>query len=105
MISDSVKLAKINARAARELKAMELAKAVITNPAVELILAAYIVIQMRKHGLFSGLSGGVEEASLMAFIAGCVGLQQIAPLAPAIAQGAEGIGKAIPSLLSLAAMA
>jgi hypothetical protein len=102
MISDAVKVARIKASADKELKAMELAKALITNPAVELLLSAYILIQMRQHKLFSGVTGGVEEATLMALIAGCVGLQQVAPLAPSIAQGAEGLGKAIPGLLAIA---
>ena len=39
----------------------------------------------------------------MAMIAGTVGLQQIAPLAPSIAQGTEGLSKALPGILALAA--
>lgn len=103
MISDSVKIAKIKARADKDVAMMNMIRAIAGNPAIELLGSALVLIEMRKHKLFDGVSGSIEEAALMAMIAGAVGLQQVAPLAPSMAQGAEGIGKALPGILALTA--
>ena len=105
MQSEALKLAKFQSQAVLQAKAIDLGKTIVTNPAFELIMSAYILIQMRKHHVFEGFTGSLEEAALMTAIAGCVGLQQIAPLMPYIAQGAESLGKAIPGMLALGAAA
>jgi hypothetical protein len=105
MISDSVKIAKLKARAERDLAYTDLAKTVIDNPVFELLVGIMAITYLNKgdKSWYQSLTGidlkaGGEFAGLVAII----GLQQIAPLAPSIAQGAEGISKAIPGLLAIA---
>lgn len=100
MKSEAVKLAKIQAE-------KELIKELIRNPVVEL-LAGIIAISYLNKGSQSwlesvsgiDLAAGGEYAGLIAVI----GLQQIAPLAPAIAQGTTGLFKALPGMLALGAV-
>ena len=105
MISDAVKLAKIKARAEKDIATMALIKAVASNPVVELLTSAIVIIELPKNGFFPGTFCPAEEALLMAACTAAVGLQQVAPLAPYIAQGTEVLTKAIPGLLSIAAVA
>jgi hypothetical protein len=99
MKAESVRIAEIKANSdnLREL---------LHNPVVEL-LAGIVVISYLNKGSQSllekmtgiDLAAGGEFAGLIAVI----GLQQLAPLAPSIAQGTESIAKALPALLALGA--
>jgi hypothetical protein len=75
MKAEAIRVAEIKAQAdnLREL---------LHNPVVE-IVAAYVIIELLQRCLAA------------------VGMQQLAPLAPAIAQGTESIAKVIPGLLAL----
>lgn len=106
MISDTVKIAKIQRASIRESKALDLARELINNPVVELLAGIAAITYLNKGSqswLESAtgidLAAGGEYAGLIAVI----GLQQLAPLAPAIAAGG-GIGKLLPEVLSLGAM-
>jgi hypothetical protein len=105
VVSDEVRIARMRIRADNNHEMRELAKLALTNPVVELLISAYILIQMRRHGYFNGLTGAFEEAALMAMISGCVGFQQLAPQIPAIAAGGSDVlgalSKAAPGLLAL----
>ena len=108
MVSDAVKVARINARAIRQAKEMELAKAIITNPVLELIagIAAITYLNKGNRSWLESISGidlaaGGEYAGLVAVI----GLQQIAPLIAASAGTQSDLAKsilpALPALLAL----
>jgi len=104
MINDAVKVAKINARSMRESKQMDLIKSLATNPVVELLvgIAAITYLNKGSQSWLESISGidlaaGSEYAGLIAII----GLQQLAPLAPAIAQGSGGLAKMLPAVLAL----
>lgn len=100
-MNNDYKIAKLEKQA----QDMRLIVDLMKNPVVEL-LAGIIAISFLNKGDKSwvesltgiDLKAGGEYAGLVAII----GLQQLAPLAPYIAQGAEGIGKTLPGILSLA---
>lgn len=102
MISDSVKIAKINARAARDIKAMELLKVMATNPIVELVSLYLIVETLQRYPRNEPILGTISGLALEVAGTTAVGLQQIAPLMPAIAQGGSDIVKALPGLIAAA---
>lgn len=94
MISEAVRIAKIKAQA-------DTMKELLHNPVVE-IVAAYVIIELLQRypankPIIGSIAGTVAEAGCLA----AVGMQQIAPLAPSIAQGTESIAKVIPGLLAL----
>lgn len=104
MISDAVKVAKINAKAVREAKQLDLVKVLATNPVIELIagIAAITYLNKGSQSWLESISGidlaaGSEYAGLIAVI----GLQQIAPLIPSIVQAGGEVGKALPAVLAL----
>ena len=94
MKAEAIRVAEIKAQAdnLREL---------LHNPVVE-IVAAYVIIELLQRypsdrPIIGSVAGTVAEAGCLA----AVGMQQLAPLAPAIAQGTESIAKVIPGLLAL----
>lgn len=107
MINDNLKIARIYARAERAKNNAEILRLLMTNPVVEL-LAGIMAISYLNKGSQSwlesatgiDLAAGGEYAGLVAII----GLQQLAPLVPAIAAGAEGLSKSLPAMLALGAV-
>jgi hypothetical protein len=100
MKTEAVRLAEIksNADTFREL---------LRNPVVE-IIAAYVIIELLQRypankPIMGSVAGTIAEGGCLA----AVGLQQLAPLAPYIAQSTEGVmgmlGKVAPSLLPMLA--
>lgn len=94
MKSEAVRVAEIKAQA-------DTMREMLHNPVVE-IIAAYVIIEMLQRypsdrPIIGSVAGTVAEAGCLA----AVGMQQIAPLAPSIAQGTESIAKVIPGLLAL----
>ena len=102
MISDSVKIARINAQAQQNIANAKMLHDLLTNPVIESLLAALVIKEMEKAGLFSGFTGGLEAGALMIAVEGLIAAQQIAPVMPDILQsGAAGLGtltKLIPLL-------
>jgi len=97
MKSEAVRVAEIKAQAdnLREL---------LHNPVIE-IIAAYVIIEMLQRypsnrPIMPSTAGTIAEGGCLA----AVGMQQLAPLAPYIAQGTESLAKAIPGLLALGGM-
>ena len=106
MISDTVKIAKVKARAEKDIAQIGLVKELAKNPVIELLAGVAVITYLNKgdKSWYQSLTGidlkaGGEFAGLIAVI----GLQQIAPLAPSIAQGTEGLSKALPGILALTA--
>jgi hypothetical protein len=110
MISDAVKVAKINARAIREAKQLDLVKTLATNPIVEL-LAGIVAISYLNKGSQSWLESitgidlraGSEYTGLVTIIA----LQQLGPSGIQAIAGTTGaafgaITKALPLLAAAA---
>ena len=94
MKSEAVRVAEIKAQA-------DTMREMLHNPVVE-IIAAYVIIELLQRypsdrPIIGSVAGTVAEAGCLA----AVGMQQIAPLAPSIAQGTESIAKVIPGLLAL----
>ena len=94
MKSEAVRMAEIKAQSdnLREL---------LHNPVIE-IIAAYTIIELLQrypssHPIIGSAAGTIAEAGCLA----AVGMQQLSPLAPYIAQGTESISKAFPGLLAL----
>ena len=74
--------------------------ALIDNPVVE-IVAAYIIIEyLQKKGYIPNVAGNIAEAGVLA----AVGLQQLAPLAPAIAAGGQALSGVIKAAGGVAAI-
>jgi hypothetical protein len=101
-----VRIAKIKAREAERLATLSFLKEMMKNPIFELVAGLALITYLNRgtqswQEAMTGidLKATVEGAGLVTII----GLQQLAPLAPYIAQGAEGLGKALPGLLALAA--
>lgn len=94
MKAEAVRIAEIKAQA-------DTMREMLHNPVVE-IIAAYVIIELLQRypsdrPIIGSVAGTVAEAGCLA----AVGMQQIAPLAPSIAQGTESIAKVIPGLLAL----
>lgn len=106
MISDAVKVARIQARSRRDEAQIQLARELIRNPVIEL-LAGICAISYLNKGSQSwletatgiDLAAGGEYAGLVAII----GMQQIAPLVPSMMAQTGDIAKALPSVLALGA--
>lgn len=101
MKSEAVKLARIQSD-------KELILALLRNPVVELLAGITAITYLNKgsQSWFESVSGidlaaGSEYAGLITII----GLQQIAPLMPAIAAGGADLKTALPALLALGAAA
>lgn len=99
MKSEAIRLAKIQSD-------KELMLAVLRNPVVELLAGIVAITYLNKGSQswlesISGvdLAAGSEYAGLIAII----GLQQVAPLIPAIVGGSGDVSKALPALLALGA--
>lgn len=93
-MNDAIKLKKIEHRTAVAVARAEVVKELIRNPVVELV-AAYVIIEyLQKEKIIPDMAGNVVEAAVVA----AVGLQQLAPLAPYIAQSTEGLFKMVGSL-------
>ena len=97
--SEAVKLAKIQSD-------KELMLALLRNPVVELLAGITAITYLNKGNSnwlesITGidLAAGSEYAGLIAII----GLQQVAPLIPAIVSGSGDVSKALPALLALGA--
>src|SRR5450759_1173447 len=108
MTSDNLKIAKLYAKTERDKNNIELARAMLSNPVFELLLGVIAISYLNKGSqswLESAtgidLAAGGEYAGLIAII----GLQQIAPLVPAIVSGsgpaAAAIGKLLPAVAAL----
>jgi len=97
MISDAVRIEREKRKTAQIVADRQLAIEIIKNPVVE-ILAAYISIEwLQRHGQMPALAGTIAEAGVLT----AVGMQQIAPLAPYIAQGAQGLAGSIKAIAPL----
>ena len=103
MKSEAVKLARIQSD-------KELILALLRNPVVELLSGIALISYINKGTTDKSwletitginLAAGGEYAGLIAVI----GLQQIAPLMPAIAAGGADLKTALPALLALGAAA
>lgn len=97
--SEAVKLARIQSD-------KELLLAAMRNPVVELIagIAAITYLNKGSQSWLESITGvdlaaGGEYAGLIAII----GLQQVAPLIPAIVGGYGDVSKALPAVLALGA--
>ena len=106
--SENLKIAKLYARTERDKANIELAREILRNPVFELLLGVTAISYLNKGSqswLESAtgidLAAGGEYAGLIAII----GLQQIAPLVPAIAAGAGPaagtLTKLLPALTAL----
>lgn len=102
MKDPAISVARINARAARERQQLEILRELLRNPVIE-ILVLYIAIEaLQKQGIIGSFAGTVAEGAGL----GAIGLQQIAPLMPSMAekgQMLEAVAKIMPSALSLGA--
>jgi hypothetical protein len=106
MISDALKIAKLQSRDKARQAQIDFAKMLLGNPVVELLGGIAVITYLNKGSQswlqsITGinLAAGAEYAGLVTII----GLQQIAPLMPSIAAGSEGMAKALPALLALGA--
>ena len=100
MKSEAVRVAEIKAQA-------ETMKLLLTNPVVE-IIAAYVLIELLQRypankPIIGSIAGTIAEGGCLSAVA----LQQLAPLAPYIAQSTESVmgmlGKVAPSILPMLA--
>jgi len=108
MTSENLKIAKLYARTERDKANIELAREILRNPVFELIAGIATISYLNKgsqswleSAIGIDLAAGGEYAGLIAII----GLQQIAPLVPAIVSGsgpaAAAIGKLLPAVAAL----
>lgn len=84
----TVAVARLNARLAVRAQNLEFAKATLGNPVVELLALFLIVEYAQRQGWLGSIAGTALETTGTAAVA----LQQLAPLAPYIAQGVSGLG-------------
>ena len=93
--------AKILAKAEKHKADVELMKALISNPVVEIVGAYVIIESLQATKMIGNVAGTAAEAGCLAAVA----LQQLAPLAPYIAESAKGIGSTVAKVAPLLAMA
>jgi len=79
---------------------VDLVKDLARNPIVELVVAYVLIEKLQQQGTLSQPMGTFMEAG----IAGIITAQQIAPLAPYLAQGAQGIAGGLGALGGLLAL-
>lgn len=101
MSSDNLKIARLNARVARDLSNVALARTVLTNPVLELIVGVSVLEYQNRHG---NIGTAVNVASLAALY-GIIGVQTLQPVLPLITESTrpliEGVTKSLPALALL----
>lgn len=101
MISDGLKIARLNARVSRDAAVVDLAKTLLYNPVVELIAGVSILEYQSRHG---HIGNAVNVASLAALY-GIIGVQMLSPVLPLITESSKdligGVTKALPALAVL----
>lgn len=90
----SVRQAQIESSSQIFARSVDLMIALAKNPIVELIFAFALVEKLQERGVFSDVQGTLLEAG----IGGIITAQQLAPLMPAFAQGAQGAAALAPLL-------
>lgn len=98
-MNDSVKLARLELSREREKQAFEIAKLLLTNPAIELVLGFTLVELGQRYPTHKPLFTGVQGNLMQAGMAGIITAQQIAPLMPQIAAGGASLAKLLPAVL------
>lgn len=96
---EAVKLERERRKTLLSTGMIDLAKTLVSNPAFEIIATFVIIEQLQKTGHMPQLAGTIAEGGVLT----AVGMQQLAPLAPYIAQGAQGLGATIKTLTPLLA--
>jgi len=101
MTSDALRIAKINLKIERTRANNEMLKTMMSNPVVELIGAYVLVESLQKAAVIPDKAGTACEIAIVA----AVGMQQLAPLAPYIAQRVEGLGQGLAGIAKMAGTA
>jgi hypothetical protein len=102
-VSEAYKIAKLNARAVREASQMEVFKEIVRSPAVELV-AAFVAIEiLQRIPSERPILGSMQGTLMETGIAGLIGLQQLAPLLPALLQAGEGAADIVKSFAPMIA--
>lgn len=104
-MNDSLRIAKINARAMREKAELELMREIVKNPVIELIGAFVIVETLQRYPASRPIIGNWQGNILEGSIGGIIGIQQLAPSLPYLAQATGDIMGAIGKIAGGAGMA
>lgn len=117
MISDAVRIARINAQSAKSARQDALIQSAMKNPVVELLAAVMFVEILDRSGYLGSIqkSGGWwerlvgtvteegEKAAILAAITGAVYIQQLSPQIPAMMSAGSDLTKNVTALLPLLA--
>jgi len=99
--SDNLKIARLYARTERDRANIDLARAILANPVIELVAGVSILEYEARHGI---IGTGVNVASLAALYA-IIGVQVLAPVLPQVTAATSNIigvvTKALPALALL----
>lgn len=103
--SDALKIARLRARADRRAADVEMVKAFLGNPILELVGGFVLVEVLQRTPASRPIIGNVQGNLLQTAIIGGVSLQQLAPILPTLAQAGTDImgaaGKLAPALAML----
>lgn len=100
---ESIKIARIEKQVAQTQQTYELIGKLLDNPIVELIAWYFFVEYMRSHA--SNIFERVSDEVLSAAGVGVITAKAIAPLVPAMVQGAGGITDLVKSIAAIGAVA
>jgi hypothetical protein len=88
MKSEALKIKKIEADALMRHDLIELTKELLHNPVAEIVTAAVLVAYLERNT--NPILGSIVGAVSMSGITAVVGLQQLAPVLPALSQAMPG---------------
>lgn len=98
MTSDNLKIARLYARTERDRANIDLARAILANPVIELVAGVSILEYESRHGI---IGTGVNITALAALYA-IIGVQVLSPALPAITAATApivgAVTKALPAL-------
>lgn len=98
--SDAVRQVHAATGASVYASTVDLIKDLARNPVVELIVAIVLIERLQQNGVLSQLMGTLLEGG----VAGIITAQQLAPLAPALAQGGQSVAGLIGGVGALTAL-
>lgn len=98
--SDAVRQAHAAAGAQVYASTIDLVRDLAKNPIVELITAIVLIEKLQESGVLSDFLG----SSMQVGVAGIITAQQIAPLAPYLAQSAQGLAGGVAAIGGLLAL-
>jgi hypothetical protein len=105
MISEAVKLARLQAKKERDLAEIGLLRDLVKNPVVELVGGYVLVEYLQRHPTARPIIGNLQGNAIEAAFTAIIAVQQLAPSVPYLAQGASdvlgAVGKLAPVLGAL----